>query len=353
MAGIRGADTNIGIKVGSTHGTAVACGTGDKLVLGTDGGLSWDFATEIIEHGGVGSGLSMKKNAYAVGEKPTVSLSSFTCGYNNNFAEMLALFMGVSGAPTEQTSGEGDYLHTITYSPSVKKFATIAAELTSSGTIEFPSAYPTSVTISTGNPNNSLKADFEFVADQKKLNSSTNTNATLANTTVTSESLIIHNQGDSFRINAQAGGALSSGDLLNITSLTLTLTDAKEITAEFKGSNINGVPDRTELLTGQLTVTFKELADLTYFTAYDAGTEYKADFDIQGSQIGSGDNETFKILLPRLKIVNQPEYAIEEAGTNDLTVVFDCLVASANPTGMGSKYPYFEVINGTATSLLA
>ncbi len=353
MASKRGADINVGIKVGTTHGTAVACGAGDKLVLGIDGSLSWDFAPTILDHGGIGSGLSMKKATYAVGELPTVSINSFTCGYNNNFAEMLALFMGVSGAPTEVTTGEGDYKHVITYSSAVKKFATIASEMTDSATIEFPSCYPTSVTITTGDPNNFLKADFEFIANQKVLNSSTNTNATLANTTVLSESLIIHNQGDIFRINAQAGGALSSGDKANITSLTFTMTDAKEPTMEFKGSDSNGIPDRTELFSAQLVVTFKSLDDMTWFTAYTAGTEYKSDFDIQGSQIGAGTNETFKLLIPRMKVVNAPEYGLEEIGENDLTVTFDCLVASSNPTGMTSKYPYFEVTNTTTTSLLA
>jgi hypothetical protein len=350
MAAVTGSNTNIIFKKGATHGTAVEGVAGDKLVLGSEGSLDHTQDVDILNHGGIGSGLAMYTDGIKGGVRPSISISNMTMGYHNNTGALLRNFFGTTAVSAEITASQADYRHTFTYGASENRFGTLAFDGTSTEPIEYPSCYSTSLEITTGEANGFLKLSTEMIADVRDITSPVNATADLAAATVIDDEVCVHNQGDSFWLNLQSDGALDSGDLVNITDYTLSLSDPKELVAEFKGTNTYGAPRRTGLLEGTLTVTFKSLAALTYFTAQDAETAYKCSFAIEGTQIGTGENKSITIYVPRMKVLATPSHSLAEVGENPLSVTFQIFKASANPTGMTSTYPYIEIVNGKSAA---
>lgn len=352
MASITGAQTKAGVKIASTWGTAVACGVGNSFA----GEISPSFNVSELTSRQIGSGAYMLSSATRGSVIPTVSLTA-DLGYRNNCDVLIAQFMGTSGAPTEVTVGQSDYKHVLTFNSTLNsKYVTLAFESSSATTMEFPTAAVQSIGIATTGVPGYLDFTAELLANTVELSSSVNTNATLATTTFTegTPELVAVDLVDKFRTNTQSGGAVSSGDQYNITGFNLALSRPQEIIPEIKGSAGNSAPIASDLFEGTLSVDVKELADHAYYTIWSAETARKALIQIEGTQIGTGTNKSFSIYLPRMVLVTEPQYALTDQGTNTLSMEFRLLKAATAPTGMtGSTYPYFEIVNGLATSLLA
>lgn len=352
MASITGAQTKAGVKIASTWGTAVACGAGNSFA----GEISPSFNVSEITSRQIGSGAYMLSSATRGSVIPTVSLTA-DLGYRNNCDVLLAQFMGTSGAPTEVTVGQSDYKHTVTFNSTLNaKYVTLAFESSSATVMEFPTCAVTSIGIATTGVPGYLDFTAELLANTVELSSATNTNATLANCTFTEgvPELVAVDLVDKFRTNNQSAAAVGSGDQYNITGFNLALNRPQEIIPEIKGSAGNSAPLGTDLFDGTLSVDVKELADHAYYTIWSAETARKALIEIEGTQIGTGTNKRFSIYLPRLVLVTEPQYALTDQGTNTLSMEFRLLKAATAPTGMtGSTYPYFEIVNGLSTSLLA
>jgi len=352
MASITGAQTKAGVKIASTWGTAVACGAGNSFA----GEISPSFNVSEITSRQIGSGAYMLSSATRGSVIPTVSLTA-DLGYRNNCDVLLAQFMGTSGAPTEVTVGQSDYKHVVTFNSTLNaKYVTLAFESSSATVMEFPTCAVTSIGIATTGVPGYLDFTAELLANTVELSSATNTNATLANCTFTEgvPELVAVDLVDKFRTNNQSAAAVGSGDQYNITGFNLALNRPQEIIPEIKGSAGNSAPLGTDLFDGTLSVDVKELADHAYYTIWSAETARKALIEIEGTQIGTGTNKRFSIYLPRLVLVTEPQYALTDQGTNTLSMEFRLLKAATAPTGMtGSTYPYFEIVNGLSTSLLA
>jgi hypothetical protein len=352
MASITGAQTKAGVKIASTWGTAVACGAGNSFA----GEISPSFNVSELTSRQIGSGAYMLSSATRGSVIPTVSLTA-DLGYRNNCDILIAQFMGTSGAPTEVNVGEGDYKHVIAFNSTLNpKFVTLAFESSSATTMEFPTAAVQSIGIATTGVPGYLDFTAELLANTVELSSSTNTNASLANCTFTEgvPELVAVDLVDKYQTNTESGGAVSSGDQYNITGFNLALSRPQEIIPEIKGGAGNSAPIATDLFEGTLSVDVKELADHAYYTIWSAETARKALIQIEGTQIGGGANKSFSIYLPRMILVTEPQYALTDQGTNTLSMEFRLLKAAAAPTGMtGSTYPYFEIVNTLATSLLA
>ena len=349
---ISGAQTKAGVKIASTWGTAVACGAGNSLA----GEISPSFNVSEITARQIGSGNFMLNTATRGSVIPTVSLTA-DLGYRNNCDVLLAQFMGTSAAPAEQNVGEGDYLHVVTFNTALNaKYVTLAFESTSATTMEFPTCAVQSIGIATTGVPGYLDFTAELLANTVELSSSTNTNATLANCTFTEgvPELVAVDLVDKYQTNDESGAAVSTGDQYNITGFNLALNRPQEIIPEIKGSAGNSAPISTELFDGTLSVDVKELSDHAYYTIWSAETARKALIQIEGTQIGAGDNKSFSIYIPRMLLVTEPQYALTDQGTNTLSMEFRLLKAASAPTGMtGSTYPYFEIVNTLSTSLLA
>lgn len=354
MGAITGAQAKMGAKVATTWDTATTITTSDQLDGVT---IAVNENAEALSVPPIGSGLSMISATDRGNIAPSVSIAGPLC-YNSPQQVGLAVFFGGCSV---QAIGGGAYCQSIINNLNRAKFLTVAyqAHSATAGAVELPTVAFQKATIKQENPASYAELTLDGLASQVKIASTTNTYATLSATTAADSKRVVFSFASEFLINAQAGGALSSPtDRVNITGATLELEKPEEFALEAKGATGNGTPVATGdyPFTGKLTVTFRTLADFTYITAQQAGTEYKASLTTTGDTIGGGNAYTFQWNLPRIKIVESPEVGLQEAGNNPLTVTFQCLVAASAPTGMLSEaagYPYCRVISTRATSLLA
>lgn len=351
MASISGVNTNAAIKIASTWGTAVSVGAGNRFA----GEITPSFNVEELTPRGIGSGAYMLSNATRGRYVPTIQLVA-DLGFRNNCDTIIAQLMGTSGAPTETTGGQADYLHTITVNTTLNaKYLTFVFETSSTTVLEFPTAACQSFNIKSQSVPGYIDFTADLLANNALITGPTNNNAAVAATTFTegTAELAACAYEDTYRINAQSGGAVAGGDQYNITSFDLTINRPQETIGEIKAATGLSAPTATSYIDGTFTVTVKELADHAYYTIWSAETSSKSKLSIEGSQIGSGVNKRFSAVMPRMLLVQEPQYAVTAEGVNALTLNFRLLKASANPTGMSSTYPYFEIVNGLATSLLA
>lgn len=349
MARISGAKTNAGYKIATTYGTAVQAAAGQKLLAE----ISPNFNVEELIPRMIGSGVSMVNTATRGNLKPQIDIT-MDARYRDCMAFILAQFMGTSGAPVEQTGGQADYKHTITFNTTMNaKYGTLAYESSSATVIEYPSVATSEITFSLDDAPGILEFTASLLANNAVITGTVNTNASLASATLVDTETINYAFEDTFRQNAASGGSLAGGDQYNIVSYELNLQRPQEFIGEIKSTVGNGEPIETDLFAGTLTLGVKSLEDHTRLTEWSAETPQKCALNIQGTQIGSGVNKGINILIPRMLLVQEPQYQLTSAGINPLTLTYRILQASANPTGMTSTLPYFEIINGLSTSLLA
>lgn len=347
MGQITGANAKIGLKVASTYGTAVTCGSGDQL----DGiTLDANENTTAIMVPVIGSGDQMLNNAEKGNFSPSATISG-PAGYNTPMNIAVAQMFG----GTSFTNMGSYYTHSATWNENMnQKFITLAwqAHSAAAGAVEFPSAVCRRATYTFPRPNDFMNLEVELLGNEYKISGTTNTYSSLSGVTAATTQRVVWQVSDEFLINAQAGGALTSPtDRKELATATLEYSRPQEHEFEAKGSSGNGVPvstgDYPFMVT--LTCTFRTLDDFTFFTAHQAGTEYKASL----TQTLSGSNFKYIHNLPRLKIVESPQSALTEGGNNNLTVVFQGMVAATVPTGMINRYPYILIQSSRSTSLLA
>lgn len=352
MGAITGAQTYAGLVLGAisdSWGTAKAASTGD----GFRAEISPSFDVQQLTTIAIGGGAIMTPESYKGRETPVVSLST-DLGFENGSDKILAQFFGYGATPTEVTGGQGDYRHRLLLSETANQvYLTFGYETTSAKTIELPTCATRSITIAFDETHNIINLDAELLGSKVELNSAVNTNAVLEATTVADNEPVIIKLEDKFWLNAEADGALDSGDQLDIVSYSLNLTRPQDFIGNVKGSAGNAEPAISDVTAGTLTVTFQQLNDHTFFDAWAAGTKFKCKLTALGSQIGSGTNKEFSVYCPSLKLVTAPDYPINEAGFNPVTLEFTILAASANPTGMNSTYPYIEIVNERSTAYVA
>ena len=351
MASISGAQTNMGVKIATTWGTAVACGTANRFVAE----VTPNFNVNELTSRTIGSGAYMLSSATRGNFIPTVSVVG-DMGYRNNCDVIIAQLWGTSGTPSEVTASQGDYKHTITMNTTLNaKYLTLAYEDASATTMEFSTCACRSIGLKTTSVPGYLEFSAELLANTATLSSSTNTNATLANCTFTegTAELTACDFSDLYRQNTSSGGSLSGSDQYNITGFDFSFNRPQDIVPEIKGASGNAAPVSSGYWDGTFNVTVKELADHAMYTLWSAETAYKAYVDVQGTQIASGTNKTVRLYLPKMLLVTEPQYNLTSAGTNTLSLSWRLLKASSNPTGMSSTYPYWEITNTLSTSLLA
>lgn len=350
MASISGSQTDIGIKIAPTWGTAVACGVGNRF----SAELTPNFNISELTARTIGSGAYMLSDVTRGNLIPTIAAVG-DLGYRNNWDVVFAQFLGTAAVPTETTPSQADYKHLLRFNSILNaKFLTLAFADTSTTTLEFPTCATRTIGLKSTTVPGYVEASAEFLAGMVNLSSATNTNATLAATTFTDGELVACDFTDYYRHNAQSGAGLSSGDNYAITSFDFSLTRPQDCIPEIKGSAGNSAPSSSGYMDGTLTISVKDLVDHAMYTVWSAETAYKLLLDIEGTQIGTGTNKTYQINIPRAKLVTEPTRAVTDPGTNALTLTWRLLYTATAPTGMtGMNYPSLNITNGLATSLLA
>jgi len=345
MGSITGAATVIGFKKSTTWGTETVVGSGDKLEVES---LSQSENAEELTANPIGAGTSMATESRRGAKAPSMEVETLM-GYENAGLAVVGQFFGTDTVATEV----GNYLHSFIFNEtrnSTYLTAAFQAHSAVAGSMVFPSAVCTRLAVTADNPPNYVRMSFDLLGNEQKLDSSSNTYTTLNSATVDNAQKIVIQPLDEFWINAQAGAALAAGDKKNIVSAEFELSYDQGFIAEIKGATGNGTPVAVgdPPFQGTLTVRFKSLEDFTYFTAAQAGTEYKAQLNI------TDDTSPYRVrfYFPRLKIVEDPQYDLTTTATNEHVVTFKCLAASSNPTGMISTKPFWVVKNTNSAAFV-
>lgn len=357
MAYITGADTKIGLKVASTFGTATTCTTGDQLEVES---LSQSTNPEELTAAPIGSGLTMANDSRQGAQDPKVTIEQIA-KYNDPGVVATAVFQGND---TVTSLGSGGYIHSILNNENFNsKFVTAAFQLFSAtsatnASAEFPSCAVNNLKFTVDGPPSYAKLAYELLANKREIASPTNTYAQLETVTAADSDRVIFDVASEFAINIQSGSTLSSPtDVRSILGAELVLDKTQSAAREARGSGATGngqpIPTGAPPFSGTLTVRFKSLDDATFFTGAGAGSEYKAYLKIVGPLIGGSIYKTIQWFIPRMKVITDPEYNLTSAAVNPHSVTFKILVATSNPSGMISQYPYPCVINSRSTSHLA
>lgn len=347
MVARTGANTSIGVKLHNTFDSYTAAGAGEKLVVESFNPSK--NPTELTTNP-IGGGLIMQKDSDQGGYNPTISLEK-----NARYDDAgIALLQQLFGSETTASLGSGAYLHSIMVNENLNSnWATVAFQADSATVHEYKNGVVTRVGF-TANTNDYLKKSVDILASNRLITGTTNSAVSLTAASLPTNSPIsIVRSSHKFRINAQGGGALADGDKVNVTQVQIDYNRPQEHVDEIRNAAGNGEPRSSGLIEATLTVTFRNKADDTWFTAADAGTDYKADFFVTGATIGGGFSYQYEFAFPLLRIVQDPTYNLTNAGENEMTVVYKCLVATAAPTGLLDKYPYVRVWNTRSTNYKA
>lgn len=345
-----GSASTIIAKKATTFGTAVAASTGDKMIVE---GLTRTENTAELSTTGIGSGLDMQNDKQTGAVAPVISINKND--FYDDSAEFLeALFFG--GASVINM-GSGGYSHSFLYNATRNAaFATVAFDgLTS--VFEYPSCTPTKLSLSGDNPPNYFKKTIEMLGNKRvtsALGGNVNTVALLAASTISDNSKIVIKPEDYFIINNQTGTDVSNGTIIPIKSIKIDLAVPAQYVPEIKGSAGNGQPvlNGNPTFTGTITIELKNLQDLTWFDAQDGAKEYKAALVITGNLIGGSIYYKKQYFFPRLKVIKDPAYDLNTTAENPSTIVFDCIAATSNPTGMISTLPYVTLQNTKSSAYL-
>lgn len=344
MAKINGSEAKIGIRIGSTHGTAVDVAGAYGIAFDS---LEWNDNPEQLEFSSKGLGRSMKSYLQQGRMTPNLTLN-YKLKYGGVGMELLAGFLGADDTPTEQNAGQGDYARTISYG-STSKFYTIAVQSSSSTSIEWASCYPSSATL-TFNSFQPVEVSINFVTTPRENSPSTNTYANLNSTTISDDgdSWLVFTQASKFAFNNLGAGSMPSSHSDDVQSITLDLQKNHEVTNEVTGSATTGAPNRVGLFTCTMQSTHAGLEDHTYMTTYENETAKQVNIELTGSQIGSGANERLSFYLPAVKMVADVGAPIVNDGFNPVTLSWESYIDSSSDGAHDE--PYIYIINQDSAS---
>lgn len=350
MAIISGKESRLGIIKTSAWGTETAV---DKLVAfdSFDPGVS-HTVLEGQSSNGLGQVMIEDQERGQTTITPSLTLKMRSEG---DWEHLLAAFMGTAGVPTEQNTGDGDYLHQLTMATSNSIYYSLAYLDSSTTSYSYPSVAISGVTIDIPNPPGVMTITFNMVADSIVKTGATNTVAVLNALTAPTTYPLVVDQDDELLVNLESAGALSnSTDCVAIRSCNINYQRPRLSLPEVKCADGNAEPVDDGLVTCEVSLVTKGMIDQSILTTGDTPTYDKLSFDNQStSQIGSGDNHSFHFFMPRGRIVAEPSRTVSNPGFNEFSYVYTALKASSNPTGMSSTFPYFELTNTATADYLA
>lgn len=327
MAKILGSEGKLGVRVGSTWGTHVSLGAGHGMCFES---LEYNDNPNYLDFNSKGCGLSMKNHIQRGFLAPTLTLN-YHLKYGGNQARLLAGFFGAtSPSPSEVTASQGDYSHFNSYL-SQRKFFSIAVQTTSNQAIAWASCYPVSVTIS-ANWLEPVLVSIQFVTTPKiTSNDSTNTFISLNSVTeTTTADYVIYGEYNQTVTNSSylivdEQDVTWSEKIPNITGFNYNINRPMEHIAQTHATTVHPEPIATGIMDANLTVDMSGLDDNTFYNYQSQNKTWQSTLRIQGSQIGTGERQSFFIESPALKYNSDVNTSISSDGINSATLGFDFL----------------------------
>jgi hypothetical protein len=350
----RALEVTAAIKKGTTWGTPVAIGASTGIWLTS------------IRHSRIGKNVlpdpSLTGKSWGNPPRTGVHLNEVRIAgiarYGYNFPFLLALMFGTSGAP----SGVGPYVHDVTLTDRLTVFASLVVREVLNGSttkfLEFASMMPEELTLrwTAGG-----EMTFELVLVGGKLDraSAVNTATEWANVTFPDSPKTILPAADGrFRINAQGGAGLGSGDEKNPLSgeLRIMRPIARDHVLSTTLAGLIAQPVPSDVAQVTLRLDFPERgaagsfisSEQSFLDDFDNEVERKADLLLTLTA-----NNKVLLELPRLRVVEHPTMDTPETGRTPNTVVFQAFDPTAAPTGMtATKALFAQVTDQVATAYL-
>ena len=258
MTSITGANTRIGVRLISTFGTANTCVAGDKMEVES---LNFNENVSELAANPIGSGNDMANESQRGATSPSATVELIDM-YEGSPALLEALWFGTSAAPMDMT--DSAYSHSWIYNETRNQaFATMVVEGTAAAVFEMPSGTPAKVTVNLADPPNYVMKTVDILGDSWDTTGTVNETEDLASLTLEDTNRIVVKNTDSFQLNAQADGALSASDDVDIISAVLEYDHPVEHVREIAGSATYGNSEPRSAgsppLSVTVTITFRKI----------------------------------------------------------------------------------------------
>lgn len=349
MASISTDLVKIGIKKGSTWGTAIAVSSGMYLYgrITLSGGDDGYFPADL--------GFAGKRQTQTFLKRNLQVTITADLAYSQAIMALVTSVMGTESSPAEQTGSQGDYLRNLDLADSnVGLYWTVAWLNEDDDVAELASVKWTGFTI-TQEANGVGQVSVTGVADTLGITgagaASSVANIT-GNTPLTYQSSVLGGTNHYFRMNSDSGAGLSGTDNKPILNYTLSLQRTLDPLYALRGASTPYSLEPTPLgdivgtLSFQLAYIDDSVQDL--IANWLAKTTWKAEIFMDGAQIGSGVNTSYKFQMPYLMSDGSLPAGYDAPAKNSRmqpAMSFAMLKRSAAPTGMTGVTDYLRIVS--------
>lgn len=340
-----------GMVQASTAGTATAVGATNELVIGNDGSPEANRAAKRLPKLG-----DTVPKIFELGPTDAVEweipiADDFAFDYQGGpLLSAIAAFMGSPTAPAKVGSTTG-YTHVWDFADEMTDFFTFVT-MRPGLVWEVTNCECRKLLFKLGN--GYLQGSLGMRGNQMISTSAVNgeTEVEALTPEVADPNFILADHGV-FRMNAQGGDALDSGDEIALADFEITMERVSE-TQRSLGSALFTIPSPEGRPKFNVKLTFSDAGDLAaYAAAFLAETAYKAEFIFTGGVANDTTHYAFKIGFPRLFLASNPKVTLADI-IKDGYLELEGLEAAAAPTGMtGHVRPWIEVTNLRTTAYIA
>lgn len=328
----------LGLIKGTTWGTEVrVTGSSATYLFASAAPVSAGFADFLPRDVGRGA----KRFGQARLQCDVTGSISCDTTYGQGLLTLLGGFLGTESSPVETTMSQGDYMVTFDLADStLGNFWTLAWSIETDRVLCIPSIKITGATYK-HSINQAGTWTFQFIGDRVIESSLTSPSDLSGLTIYPYETATIGGANHYFRINTQSGSALAMSDEKTISGFTLTMTRPNQTRFGLRGANTQYTLEPIQLgpIDGALNLEFTEVdnATLDMWGQWQAATKLKAEFFIDGTQIGTGVNRSYKLQFPLLQPKGKMPTGHDLQNNNSLllpTLDYGMFKALAAPSGM-------------------
>lgn len=341
MAGVTGAEVNVGYAFSNTWGTPSSVTKG-ALIMSTAG---LDGGPTIVDDGAF--------NQAFIGEGEPGDYAALTpeigmqLRYEGAAPVWMAAAMGSAAAPVVLSSQAANSLvaaqHVLTLAARPSKFLTLACDMgnPSQYVLESPAVKVRGFSVKVGE-NGRMDVSFPCISAKANYDSTTNTNSTVGGVAAQTLSSRLYRNTGTFRMNLQSAGSLVASDAVTIAkdlsfSVTVPMTQDDVVFGQdyIIEPDVDGFPEFPVEITyaAMNTVSANSMA-----FALKTGGIFKADLTFTGAYINSTTRRSLVVQWPALQIYT---FKAEAASHGKIrpTATFRAKQASAAPSGMAFTQP--------------
>lgn len=310
-----------------------------------------EFSTEMIEDVGLG-GESFKQPSDQGAITVEGTIGPVDTRYEDQLFELaLAQVMGALANPVLQSDGYlqtytvGDGQYTITLADYNSAYV---GPVCTNGVHVFTGIDTTELKIS---GDGAGKVVYELTVNGKTRILDSSVNTAMENFPAALKGKL-YQQDTVFRVNDNSDGALDSGDILALSTWSITITRGKKVDIYATGDQTrqDAEPDGFWMVVFAGTLTKQN--DDSWDNRFQDNDHVKADITITGPSIGT-DDFLFKIQIPRAEITN---YTATVGGPEEVAPEIEFRVITSNtPTGMAAVTSPIQadLVNTRSASVIA